>query len=247
MLRIIPILLVKNKRVYQSLGFNRLIYLGDPQNTLAIFSQLPVDELLIFSLDGILGDHELAILSNNTFIPIGYGGGVRTLDDAKKIFALGYEKIVIRSGELCSPLGIQRLSGIYGSSSISVKFDYTWEKQSLVIHQDDRKTHYTTESFLDALQNFVEAGAGEIILTDMERVGTWHGADWNFAEFCQSRVPIPLVLNGGIGSDSEIIEALGKSQLSGVGIGSLFSFAQKDQGVLIHIPPKLERILETRR
>ena len=247
MIRVIPIILVKDSRVYQSLSFRNLVYLGDPQNTLSIFSHLPVDELIILSLDGILSDQDLAIFSNNTFIPVGYGGGIRTLEDAKRVFAHGYEKIVIRSGELCSRLGIRQLSSIYGNSSISVKFDYQFDQQSLVVHQNGKSYRCTIEKFLNTITDFVEAGAGEIILTNMDRVGTWKGADWDFGQLCQSKIPIPLIINGGIGSEPEIIAALENSHLGGIGISSFFSFAAKDQGVLIHVPSRLEKILEQRR
>ena len=78
-------------------------------------------------------------------------------------------------------------------------------------------------------------------------MGTWIGADWLFGEECQSHASVPVIINGGVKSETEIADAINSSLLGGVGISSLFSFSAPSQGVLIHIPPTLETLLEQRR
>lgn len=247
MFRVIPIVLVKNQRVFQSVGFRDLVYLGDPQNTLSIFSQLPVDEIVVLNLDGLATDRNLAIYSNSAFIPVGYGGGIDSVDRAHRVFSYGFEKIILRSGDLASATGIEKLSNIYGSSAISIKLDYRWINGEIVVEQNGNKSNHTIKSFFRVIKNFCDSGVGEIILTDIARVGTWIGADWLFGEECQSHASVPVVINGGVNSDTEIADAINSSLLGGVGIGSLFSFSAPSQGVLIHIPPTLETLLEQRR
>ena len=247
MFRVIPIVLVKNERVFQSIGFRDLIYLGDPQNTLSIFSQLPVDEIVVLNLDGLAKDPSLAIYSNSVFIPVGYGGGIDSIDKAHRVFSHGFEKIILRSGNLASAAGIEKLSNIYGNSAISIKLDYNWINGELVVEQNRSRSNHTIQSFFQLIKNFCDSGVGEILLTDIARVGTWKGADWLFGEECQSHVSVPIIINGGVRSDTEIADAMNSSLLGGVGIGSLFSFSAPSQGVLIHIPPTLEILLEQRR
>ena len=135
-LRIIPILLLKDNRLVKTINFKNFNYIGDPCNTVRIFNEVEVDELFLFDIFATKRKSEpnYKIISNivdECFMPLGYGGGIKSLDQAKKIFDLGVEKISLNSAIIQNPKLIDDLAKIYGSQAIICSIDYKKTKSGI--------------------------------------------------------------------------------------------------------------------
>ena len=126
--RIIPTLLLRNESLVKTMRFGKFTYVGDPCNTVRIFNELEVDELLFLDITATLEKRSpnlrvLADIASECFMPLGYGGGIRTLEDAKSVFDIGFEKIVINSYAIENPDFIRQLASTYGSQAVIVSID----------------------------------------------------------------------------------------------------------------------------
>ena len=243
--RVIPALLLRNESLVKTLRFGKFTYVGDPCNTVRIFNELEVDELLFLDIAATREKcspnlRMLTDIANECFMPLGYGGGVCTLDHVASIFAIGFEKIVINTHAIQQPKFITQLAKRYGSQAVIASIDVKrsfWGKNTVCTHAGRKNTHCNPIEWVVALE---ELGAGEILLTSIDREGTWDGFDLDLIQLVTSQVSIPVIAHGGAGSIKHIGEAVRKGGASAVALGSMVVFQKKGMGVLVNFPDKEE-------
>lgn len=237
--RIIPALLLRNESLVKTVRFGKFTYVGDPANTVRIFNELEVDELLFFDITASC-EHRcpnlkvLADIANECFMPLGYGGGIRSLDQAKAVFDLGFEKVALNTHAAENPALICEIARHFGSQAVIASIDV---KKSLLGGQSVRTLGGQRNTRRDPISWAVEVekmGAGEILLTSIEREGTWEGFDLELVKRVTDAVSIPVIAHGGAGSVAHIEQVVKQANASAVALGSMVVFQKKGMGVLVN-------------
>lgn len=241
--RVIPALLLRNESLVKTVRFGRFTYVGDPANTVRIFNELEVDELLFLDITAtrerrapnlkVLGD-----IADECFMPLAYGGGVRSLDRAKAIFDVGFEKVAVNAGALDDPSLITRLATAYGSQAIIASIDAKKDVRGRlrVRHSGTRrKTAHDPVSWARELES---RGAGEILITAVDREGTWAGFDLELTTEVVHAVGIPVIAHGGAGTVDHIRDVMRVAGASAVALGSMVVFQKQGMGVLVNMPDR---------
>lgn len=239
--RIIPCLLLRGEGLYKTVKFKNPTYVGDPINAVKIFNEKEVDELVLLDISATVENkppnfEKIREIAGECFMPLGYGGGIRSVSDIKTLFSIGVEKVVLNSFALENPGIISEASALYGAqsivSSIDVKRNF-WGKYEVVTHSS---THKTGKDPVDVAISMVKAGAGEILLTCVDRDGTMQGMDIKLIKSIASVVNVPVVASGGAWMLSHLREAVKDGHASAVAIGSMCVFQGKHRAVLITYP-----------
>lgn len=239
--RIIPALLLRNESLVKTVRFGKFTYVGDPCNTVRIFNELEVDELLFLDITATTENRTpnlkvLTDIANECFMPLGYGGGVRTFDNAKAIFEIGFEKVALNSFASEEPAFVTQLAEHFGNqaviASIDVKKDL-WGRYRVYTHAGKRATGRDP---VEWAQELVTLGAGEILLTSIDREGTWEGFDLELVKDITAAVNIPVIAQGGAGTVAHIGAVVKQAGASAVALGSMVVFQKKGMGVLINFP-----------
>lgn len=248
--RIIPILLLKDGALVKTRRFGKFDYIGDPCNTLRIFNELEVDELFLLDIEATrVGKRPnfnlLTDISDECFMPLGYGGGIRSLDLAKRVFDSGFEKVSLNSAALENPSLITEVANHFGSQSVILSIDAKKSllgKSKVFSYSGKKKWAISPESWAKRGQ---ELGCGEILLTSIEREGTWLGFDLDLVRRVAGAVDLPVIAHGGAGKLEHIEQVLGQSGASAVALGSMVVYQKKDMGVLVNFPDKklLEQVV----
>ncbi|MDB3862219.1 HisA/HisF-related TIM barrel protein [Flavobacteriaceae bacterium] len=237
-LRTIPCLQIYDRSIVKTIKFNNPKYIGDPINTVRIFNELEVDELVI--LDIMASKKDLPIdfeylkqLTNECFMPLAYGGGIKTKEDAIKLIRIGFEKIILNSICFDKPEIIKSITSHIGSQSVigAIDIGKSFFGKTIVTSNSNRRKHKTSP--IDWARKLVDLGIGELLITSVEREGTWSGFDLDLLQSISSKVKVPIIINGGAGSLNDINEAFDKGA-SGVGLGSIVIYQNKGMGVLIN-------------
>ena len=239
--RIIPTLLLREECLVKTERFGRFAYVGDPCNTVRIFNELEVDELLFLDIRASrMGQapnlRVLADIADECFMPLGYGGGIRSLADAKSVFDIGFEKIVVNSAAAEDPTLISTIANQYGSQAVIVSIDVG---RDVFGRERVRTRGGAMKTRLDPLEwaaRVEELGAGEILLTSIEREGTWCGFDLSLIRRVADRVNIPVIAHGGAGSIDHIAEAIYDANASAVALGSMVVRQKQGMGILVNFP-----------
>lgn len=241
--RIIPALLLRNESLVKTVRFGKFTYVGDPCNTVRIFNELEVDELLFLDITATPEKRMpnlkvLTDIANECFMPLGYGGGVRTFDNARAIFEIGFEKVALNSFASEKPAFVTQLAEHFGNqaviASIDVKKDL-WGRYRVQTHAGKRSTGRDP---VEWVQELAALGAGEILLTSIDREGTWEGFDLELVKSVTAAVNIPVIAQGGAGTVEHIGEVVKQAKASAVALGSMVVFQKKGMGVLINFPDK---------
>jgi imidazole glycerol-phosphate synthase subunit HisF len=242
--RVIPVLLLQNSGVVKTVKFKNPVYIGDPINAVKIFNEKEIDEIVILDIDATKEKRGpnmewISEIAGEAFIPLAYGGGITKLDEVKKLFYIGVEKVVINSAAVQNPDLISKIASEVGSQSVVVSVDI---KKSFLggykvyIKNGNDNTGYDPISFTKKMQ---EAGAGEIFLNCIDKDGTYAGYDLGVIEKISKNLTIPLVVCGGASSINDFREAV-KNGASAVAAGSMFVFQRPHQAVLISYPTQKE-------
>ena len=248
--RVMPCLLVKDGRLVKSVKFKKPAYVGDPVNAIKIYNEKEVDELILLDIVATIEKRKpslelLSEVANECFMPLCYGGGIRCIDDIKKIFNIGIEKIAINSYAVENPVFIKQASELFGSQSIVASIDVkkTLFGKYVVYTCGGRKvTKLDPVTFACEME---QVGAGEILLNSIDRDGTWEGYDIDLIRKITDAVTIPVISCGGSGCVNDFGMAVNKGGASAVAAGSMFVYSGKDLGVLIKFPKRevLEKVL----
>ena len=240
-IRIIPVLLLINEGLYKTVKFSKPSYVGDPINAVKIFNEKEADELVILDITASKEKRgpnfsKIAEIAGEAFMPMGYGGGIQTFDDAKRVFDAGYEKIVINTAAVQKPGLIQEISSVYGTQSVVVSIDVklNWlGKYEVYMKGGSRKIPLSPEQ---ASKQAEQNGAGEIFINAIHKDGTWEGFDIKLIQKVSNAVSIPVIACGGASSMNDFKDAVTEGGASAVAAGSLFVYQKKGMGVLISFP-----------
>lgn len=244
--RLMPCLLMSNGALVKTIRFKEGSYVGDPVNAVRIFNQKEVDELILLDIHattrqrGIDFDTLEKVVSE-CFMPICYGGGVRTIEEMRRLYALGIEKISLGAAAFEVPGLVELASSEFGSQAVVVTLDVKKTLLGKLTVRTRNGTHDTKVSPLDAARDFEMKGAGEILLYSIDRDGTWSGFDLKLIESVSRGVSVPVVASGGAGSQQDIKAAVREAGASAVAIGSMAVFQGKDLGVLIKFPARKDQ------
>lgn len=239
--RMIPCLLLQEDGFVKTRRFKDPVYLGDPINIVRIFNDKEADELAILDIGATIEGRPPAfdILENiaaECFMPLSYGGGIRTLADARRILKSGYEKVCLNTAVVENPQLLSEVAREFGSSSVIVSIDVLNRKSDryeVMIHGGRIPTGLDP---VTAARQAEENGAGEILLTSIDRDGQGGGYDLPLIKSVSSTVGIPIIAAGGAGSLLHLIEAVIIGGASAVAAGSFFVFHGPYRSVLINMP-----------
>ncbi len=244
--RIIPTLLIKDGSLIKTSRFKNPVYLGDPCNTVRIFNELAVDEILLLDIGKRVQkkcpDFELLKdIASEAFIPLAYGGGVRTLNDAKTLFRIGYEKIVLNSLALDFEKSVTEFSREFGAQAIVASIDYkkSFFGKLKVFNPYAKKSKYSLGEYAKRLEAL---GAGELLVTNVDREGTWSGLDVSEVSKELSDLNIPIIFSGGAQDAADVELNLSKPSVDAIGIGNVVVFQKRGCGVLVNFPFNTGRI-----
>lgn len=242
--RVIPSLLLKESGLVKTTKFKSAKYVGDPINAIKIFNDKETDELVVLDISASKKNHInyklISRINKEAFMPLAYGGGIRSLDDISSILGLGYEKIVINSIAIEKPCFITKAAEICGSQSVVVCIDVKKDllgKYRVFNHVNGRKERLNVREWAKEVE---ERGAGEIILYNVDREGTFSGYDLQLLSMVTTVVNIPVIALGGAGSIIDFQKAIKKGGASAVAAGSMFVYHGPHRAVLITYPDKNE-------
>jgi imidazole glycerol-phosphate synthase subunit HisF len=244
--RIIPCLLVKDKGLVKTVKFKDPKYVGDPINAVRIFNEKEVDELMVLDIDASAENREpdykmIENLANECRMPLCYGGGVKTVEQAQRIFSLGVEKIALSSAAIENISIVREIAEVVGVQSVIVIIDVkkkVFGGYEVVIYNGSKKTGKDPVKYAKDLQ---EAGAGELVINSIDNDGVMKGYDFEIIDKIRQAISIPMTVLGGAGSLDDIGKVISKHRVIGVAAGSLFVFKGVYKAVLINYPIKLEK------
>jgi len=243
--RIIPTLLLKNRGFYKGIKFKNHKYVGDPINTIKIFNEKEVDELVIFDIIASKENKEIDFdylkeVVSEAFMPIGYGGGVKSVNDAKRLFAIGIEKVILNTSAILNPDLVKELVDIFGSQSVVFSLDVKktfFGGKKVFIKSGTKNTKLNP---LDVALLMEQLGVGEIILNDIDKDGTFSGYNLEMIREISSKLSIPLIASGGASKIEDFKLAI-KAGAHACAAGSMFVYHMPHRAVVISYP-KYEEI-----
>ena len=239
--RVIPALLLRNESLVKTVRFGKFTYVGDPANTVRIFNELEVDELLFLDITASRENRGpnlkmLVNIADECFMPLGYGGGIRSLNQAKAVFDIGFEKVSINTQAAENPELIGAIAEHFGSQAVIVSIDVRkglFGGQTVRTLSGKQNTHRDPVAWAKEVE---QMGAGEILLTAMDREGSWDGFDLDLVKRVTDAVSIPVIAHGGAGSLDHIRQVVKGPHASAVALGSMVVFQKKGMGVLVNFP-----------
>ena len=243
--RVIPALLLKGQGLVKTVKFKEPKYLGDPINIVRIFNDKEVDELVLLDITATPEKRGpqfdlLKNIASEAFIPLAYGGGIRSMDDVKKLLSIGIEKLIMNTSAMETPSLVREVADHAGSQAAVVSMDVKkglLGKYEIFTHCGQKKTG------LDPVKHAVEMerrGVGEIIINSIDRDGTMQGYDIDLVRKVADAVRVPVVACGGAGNLSHVSEVIKQGHASAAAAGSIFVFQGPLRGVLISYPTPKE-------
>lgn len=243
-MRVIPVLLLTDGGLCKTMQFDKPAYLGDPINAVKIFNEKEVDELLILDIaasrKNLKPDFKKIIeIASEAFMPMGYGGGVRTVEDIRQVILGGYEKVVLGTSAFDNPELVRNGASQVGAQSIVVSVDYKknlFGKPRVYVKGGQVNTSLDPVSYAKKMEGL---GAGELILHAIDRDGMYSGYDLSLIEQVAHAVHIPVVACGGASGIIDFAPAI-QAGASAVAAGSVFVYRGKTRGILPNYPSQEE-------
>jgi len=232
--RVIPVLLLKDRGLYKGKCFNKHRYIGDPINTIKIFNDKEVDEIIILDIgSNFKPDFEyLQKVTKEAFMPMCYGGGINSFEDAQKLFYIGFEKIAINTLLFKNLSIIQKIIDTFGSQSVVVSLDVKqnfFGKYNVFSHNGRKKVSSDLNSIIELIKKIK---VGEILLTSISFEGKMEGYDLKLISQVKENIPTPLIIHGGAG-EMKHLELAGDCGADAFACGSMFVFQGIHNAVLI--------------
>ena len=222
-------------------------YVGDPINAVKIFNEKEVDELIIVDIDATRERREpnyklIENLASECRMPLSYGGGINTVEQAQRIFSLGVEKVAVSSVAVNNPDIVSDIASRVGNQSVVVVLDV---KKKLIGNQYEVFTHNGQKSTgIDPVKFAIKmesAGAGELVINSIDRDGMMCGYDQIIIDKIRQVTDLPMTVLGGAGTLDDIGDLIGRHGIIGAAAGSYFVFKGKYRAVLINYPTPLEK------
>ena len=245
--RLYPTLLLEDKTFVKSQKFRNNRYVGNPLNTVQIFNQIGVDEIAILDIKAFKNGINFSYLSQiarEAFVPLAYGGGITSVEDAVKVVSLGFEKIILCSSFLDGESVSKDIANTIGSSScalcLNLKKGFFSSDYYLYDHRNNKRLAKFNTELLKTIEDF---GFGEIIVQSVDCEGTWSGYSKEVVRLIeQFNTDLPIVYLGGVNSCDEIKELMEVKKISAVSLSSFVLFQRKDQGVVLSFPSDKELV-----
>lgn len=237
--RVIPTLLINGNKLIKGEKFENHSYVGDPINIVKIFNEKYVDELLLYDIDNSNLNYDLNFkllkeISGECNMPLTYGGGINNIEQVRKLFNIGIEKISVNSFALENYNLIYDLSSTFGSQSVMVTIDvkknffgtnfiYNWRKKKFLKNL----------KFEDHIKSCIRNGAGEILINIVHNEGMQNGLSLDDLNFLKKEYKLPIIVSGGINSKENIDTLLKSDLIDAVGVGANFIYHGPHKGVVI--------------
>lgn len=243
--RVIPCLLLQGRGLVKTIRYKNPTYLGDPINIVRIFNDKEVDELTFLDINATKMNQPppfdlLQDIASECFIPFGYGGGVRTVDEMRRLLKIGIEKIVVNTAAVEKPTLVQEAAKEFGSSTIVVSIDYRcslFGKVEVYSRSGKKASGMDLVSFAKGME---QSGAGEILLNSIDRDGTMQGYDIEMVKKVTSAVSIPVIACGGARQLQDLADVVKIGGASAAAAGSMFVYQGPLRAVLISYPSQKE-------
>jgi len=251
--RIIPCLLLKEKGLVKTVQFKDPRYIGDPINAVRIFNEKEADELIFLDImasrvTGIISQRKakpitfdlIAKISRECMMPLSYGGGITSIDEIKQLFSIGVEKVVINTDAMEKPYFIQEASEIFGRQSIIISIDAKKNSNGLYEVNTRGGTKSTGKDPIQYAKEMEAAGAGELMITSIDRDGMMKGYDIILTKSVADAVNIPVIASGGAERLDDLGTAYYDGHASAMAAGSWFVYFGRKRAVLINYPTNNE-------
>lgn len=243
--RILPVLLLDGTGLVKTTKFKKPVYLGDCTNAVRIFNYFEADELVFLDITATKNKKGpqidlIAKISDECFMPLAYGGGIRNMKDVRELFCAGVEKVVVNTYAVENPEFLSEIVKEYGAQAVVVSIDAKKEKNGKYQVYTEGGTKPTGLDPVSWAMEVEKFGAGEIIINSIDRDGTMAGYDIELVKSVADAVQIPVVACGGAGSVKDLEKAIKKGHASAAGAGAMFVFYGERRAVLINFPDKSE-------
>lgn len=229
--RIMPTLLYKDTTLVKGEGFDSWRRVGSLLQAVKVYNMREVDELVFLDITATEQGRgpDIALVddfADECFMPLTVGGGISTVEDVRNLLLAGADKIAINSAALESPTIISDIAGKFGAQCVVVSIDYRLENGVPMVYSHSG-TKPTGKEALQWARESVERGAGEILLTSIERDGTMQGYDISFIKTVSQAVDVPVIASGGAGSYEDMFKALSEGEASAIAAASIFHFTEQ--------------------
>ncbi|OJV62412.1 MAG: imidazole glycerol phosphate synthase subunit HisF [Clostridiales bacterium 38-18] len=238
--RVMPCLLLKGESLVKSVKFKDYTYIGDPINAVKIFNDCEVDELVLLDITATTEEREpnfdlIAKIVDESFVPLAYGGGVKTIEQMAIIFKIGVEKIIINSLLFEDSGMIAKATEYFGAQSIVVSIDVKknlFGKYEVFLYNGKKKA---SKSFEEVLSLLNQLNVGEVLINDISRDGMMEGYNLDLIAYTLDKLNMPVIAIGGAGELSDLEKAFDLG-IQALAAGSLFVYKSRFRGVLINYP-----------
>ena len=225
--RVIPIVLLDGFSVLKTINFNIRRNLGSPVTVMRTYNTRNVDEMIILDIDAskqgrTFDKFIVKEITNDCFMPLTIGGGIKTLKDIETLLKSGADKISINSFAFKSDIFIKDASMEFGSQCIVASVDLISEGGSYFVYSNGKVI--TDLNYKDWIRNLISLGAGEILINDVSRDGLMNGANYNLAKEISDMSSIPVIFAGGISDPLDAANLVKHSNVEAIGISSIFHF-----------------------
>ena len=226
--RIIPCLDVKDGRVVKGINFVDLVDAGDPVEQANHYSENGADEICFLDISASLEKRETMInvvkeTAKEVFIPLTVGGGISSIDNIKSLLKAGADKVSINSAAIKNPEIVKQSSDYFGSQCIVVAVDVKKINNNWLVHSHGGTIKTNLEA-LEWLEKIQDLGAGEILLTSMDRDGTKLGFDLELLNHASKILKIPVIASGGVGKMQHFYDGVNKGKANALLAASVFHF-----------------------
>lgn len=227
--RIIPRLDIKGPNLVKGIHLEGLRVLGKPKEFARYYYENGADELIFMDVVASLYErnnlsHIIEETAQEIFIPITVGGGIRSLTDIKHLLRSGADKVCINTGAIKNPELIKNASLEFGSSTIVVAIEAIKDTDGKFYAFVDNGREFTGKEVLEWALEVEHLGAGEIILTSVDKEGTGKGFNHELIELVNTKINIPLIVHGGAGNEQDIVQLFENEDIDAVAIASIFHY-----------------------
>lgn len=231
--RIIPVFLLKGKRLVKGTRFAGFIDVGDPLSQAMIYDAQGADEIIVVDIDAsadgrVIEGEIIHRMITRCRLPIGVGGGIRSLEDARCCFAAGADKIVVNTAAVLNPSLVRELADEFGAQSVVVSVDVRKNEtgdHEIYIRSGTQKAGV---GLRDHLATVIAQGAGEILLTSIDREGTLAGFDHALYEKVRQEIPVPLIASGGASCYDDLVALFRRTDCDACGVGKMLFLRDYD-------------------
>lgn len=241
--RVIPCLLIDDEAMVKTIRFEQPGYLGDPINVINLFNRFEVDEITLLDIRATVRDRPppfglIEQLASECWVPLAYGGGIQTMEDVRTVLSIGVEKVVIGTAASGDGRLIAHAAEIFGSQAVVVAIDARGSAQGgheVYVRSGQSPVGSDPASWARRAERL---GAGEVLVTSIDRDGTMDGYDIGLIAMVSEAVTIPVIACGGAGQRADLPIPVRDAGASAVAAGSIFVYQSRERGVLINYPER---------